>query len=182
MNVLIACEFSGRVRDAFTAQGHYALSCDILPTEAPGEHWQGDVLNILDWGWDLMIAHPPCQYVSYAGNRWLKQPGRLEKMMEAIEFFKLLLNAPIPKIAVENPRGYTWKYIRHPDQVVHPYMFGDAVTKATCFWLKGLPLLKPTDVCSEYFVNWTKYKGSHNGHARSKTFMGIAQAAAQQWG
>jgi site-specific DNA-cytosine methylase len=181
MNILIACEYSGRVREAFRAAGHYAVSCDLLPTEQEGEHFQCDVREVLDYGWDMMIAHPPCTYLSYAGNRWLKQEGRHEKMLDALRFFNLLLDAPITRIAVENPRGWTWKYVRKPDQVVHPYHFGEPFTKATCFWLKGLPLLRPTDVCDEYFVNWTKYKGSHNGHARSKTWIGMALAMASQW-
>jgi hypothetical protein len=182
MKVLIACEFSGIVRDAFLARGHDAWSCDLLPTEKPGPHIQDDVRNILDWGWDMMIAHPPCQYLSYAGNRWLKQPGRWDNIHNALAFFRLFLDAPIERIAVENPRGWTWKYIRKPDQIIEPYHFGHPMTKATCLWLKNLPVLEPTEIVSNPFVNWTKYKGSHNGHARSRTFPGIAEAMADQWG
>ena len=182
MKVLVACEYSGIVRDAFTARGHDAWSADLLPTESPGNHYQGDVRDILNFGWDLMVAHPPCQYVSYAGNRWLKQPGRMEKMQEALDFFRELLNAPVPMIAIENPRGYTWKYIRKPDQVFHPYHFGHPMTKATCLWLKELPPLMYTLIHPDPFVNWTKYKGSHNSKARAKTFTGVASAMATQWG
>lgn len=182
MRILVACEYSGIVRDAFAAKGHDVWSCDILPTEQPGQHLQCDVLDVLDNGWDLMIAHPPCQYLSYAGNRWLKQPGRHENMLKALEFFKALLNAPIPHIAVENPRGWTWKYVRKPDQIIEPYHFGHPMTKATCLWLKNVPPLMATLIITDPFVNWTKYKGSHTSKARAKTFPGIAAAMANQWG
>lgn len=183
MKVLIACEFSGVVREAFIAAGHDAWSCDILPTERPGPHIVNDVRNVLDWDWDLLVAHPPCTYSSYAGNRWLKQPGRREKMFESFKLFDALWNAPIPRIAIENPRGYVMQYWRKPDDLVHPYYFGDPFTKATCFWLKELPPLMATVICADPFVNWTK-KGAmgHNGKARSKTFPGLASAMAQQWG
>jgi hypothetical protein len=182
MRVLVACEFSGIVRDAFKAKGHDAWSCDLLPTEKPGQHIVNDVRNVLDWDWDLMIAHPPCDYLSYAGNRWLKQPGRMDKMRMALDFVRLLMAAPIPHIAIENPRGWTWKYIRTPDQVIEPYHFGDPMTKATCLWLKEVPPLMATLIITNPFVNWTKYKkGGHNGKARSYTFPGIANAMAQQW-
>lgn len=183
MNILIACEYSGIVRDAFKNKGHFAVSCDLLSSDIKGYHYQGNVLDTLTDGWDMMIAFPPCTYLSYAGNRWLKQEGRQQKINEALEFFKLILNAPIPKIAVENPRGWANKYIREPEQIFHPYHFGEPYSKATCLWLKNLPLLNYTNVLTNYFHNWTKYKkGSHNGHSRSKTFQGVADAMAAQWG
>lgn len=181
LRVLIACEFSGIVRDAFIARGHDAISCDLLPSERPGPHIQGDVRSVLADGWDLMIAHPPCQYLSYAGIRWWKQPGRMDKAREAMAFFLELWNAPIPMIAVENPRGLSWQWFRKPDQIIQPCDFGHDVTKATCLWLKQLPPLIATLINPYPFVNWTKYKGSHNGHDRSRTFSGIAKAMADQW-
>lgn len=180
--MLVACEYSGIVRSAFASRGHDAWSCDLLPSELPGKHIQADVLTILNDGWDLMVAHPPCTYLSYAGNRYLKQPGRMEGIQAALEFFQVILNAPIPKIAVENPRGWTWKYIRKPDQVIEPYHFGHPMTKATCLWLKQLPPLMATLIIADPFVNWTRNKGAHNGHDRSRTFPGIAEAMARQWG
>lgn len=183
MKVLVACEYSGIVRDAFKALGHDAWSCDILPTEQPGQHIMDDVRNVLDAGWDLMIAHPPCTYSSYAGNRWLRQPGRREKMFESFKLFDVLWNAPIERIAIENPRGYVMKYWRKPDDLIQPYYFGDPMTKATCLWLKNLPPLMATLIIANPIVNWTKNKkGSHNGKARAKTFSGIAYAMAAQWG
>lgn len=183
MKILIACEYSGIVRDAFIAQGHDAWSCDIIPTERKGPHIVNDARNVLDDGWDMMIAHPPCTNLSYAGLRWFKtDPDRMRRALADFDFFMAMINAPIPMIAVENTRGYTWQWYKHPDQVVEPYEFGHDVTKATCLWLKQLPPLMATLIHPDPFVNWTKYKGSHNGHARSKTFPGIAAAMAQQWG
>jgi hypothetical protein len=181
--VLVACEFSGVVPDAFAARGFNAWSCDILPTETPGNHYQCDVREILDRDWDLMIAHPPCKYLSYAGNRWLKQKGRIAEIAKALDFFCDLLYAPIPMIAVENPRGWTWKYIRKPDQIIEPYHFGHPMTKATCLWLKGLPPLMATLIHGDPMVNWSRNKkGSHSAKSRSVTFGGIADAMADQWG
>jgi len=182
MRVLIACEMSGVVRDAFIALGHDAWSCDIIPSERRGPHIVNDVRNVLDWNWDLMICHPPCTYLSYAGARWFKVPGRMDKAQEAYKFAMTLWNAPIPLIAMENPRGLLWKWFRKPDEIVHPYHFGDPMTKATCLWLKGLPLMASL-ICVDPFVNWTK-KGphAHNGKSRSRTFPGIAAAMASQWG
>lgn len=193
MKVLIACEFTGQVREAFTAMGCDAWSCDLRPTEMPGQHIQGDVLEILNDGWDMLIAHPPCTYTSGAGYRWFKvQPDRMEKAQAGYEFFMKFINAPIPRICVENTRGLLWQWYRKPDQTIHPYYFGDPYTKATCLWLKGLPKLwyaqqrdlfgNEQTVCDEYFVNWSKKgKHGHNGKSRSKTFPGIAKAMAWQW-
>lgn len=183
MKILIACEFSGVVREAFKAQGHDVWSCDLLPTEIPGQHIMDDVRNVLDAGWEMMIAHPPCTYSSYAGNRWLQQPGRREKMLQSFALFEALWNAPIDKIAIENPRGYVMKYWRKPDDLIQPFQFGDGFTKATCLWLKNLPPLMASMVISNPFINWTKYgKNGHNGKGRSRTFPGIAAAMAMQWG
>ncbi len=181
--LLVACEFSGIVRDAFIAKGWDAWSCDLIPTERPGPHILNDVRNVLCDGWDMMIAHPPCTYLSYAGNRWLKQPGRLTKAQEAMQFIRLLWDAPISMIAIENPRGYTWQWWKPPDQIIEPYHFGDPMTKATCLWLKQLPPLMASLICSDPFVNWSKKgKHGHNGKSRSRTFPGIARAMADQWG
>lgn len=180
--LLVACEYSGIVRDAFIAQGWDAWSCDILPTERPGPHIVNDVRNVLDWDWDMMIAHPPCTYTSAAGYRWFKtDPDRMRKARQGYEFFMQMVNAPIPKIAVENTRGLLWQWYRKPDCIVHPYYFGDPYTKATCFWLKGLPPLYRTKTVAIEYQNWTKYYGSHTGHDRSRTFAGIAGAMAEQW-
>lgn len=184
VRVIIACEFSGVVRDAFRAIGADAWSCDLLPTERPGQHIQDDVRNVLDAGWDLMIAHPPCTYSSYAGVRWFKtQPDRYRKMLESFHLFEALWNAPIPMIAIENPRGYVMKYWRQPDDLIQPYYFGDPMMKATCLWLKNLPPLMATNIIANPFINWSKKgKHGHNGKSRSRTFPGIAAAMADQWG
>jgi len=182
MKVLVACEFTGTVREAFAAKGHDAWSCDIRPTERPGKHLQCDVRGILNDGWDLMIAHPPCEKLSYAGMRWFKvQPNRMNEAKAAFAFFMELINAPIPMIAVENPKGFTLKWYHRPDQIVEPYHFGHPVTKATGLWLKQLPPFMATLIIIDPFVNWTTYQGSHNGKARSRTFQGIADAMAAQW-
>ncbi len=146
MKVLVACEFSGVVRDAFLALGHDAVSCDLLDTEQPGPHIRGDVYEILGDGWDLMIAHPPCTYLSSSGLHWNGRiPGRAQMTEEAVRFVRNLMEAPIPRIAVENPIGCLSTRIRKPDQIVQPWQFGEDASKATCLWLKGLPALMPTD-------------------------------------
>lgn len=197
MRVLVACEFSGIVREAFRKRGHDAWSCDLLPTEQPGPHYLGDVFELFDLlgheKWDLMIAHPPCTYLSYAGNVWLKQPGRLEKREAAMQFFMKLAECDIPRIAIENPKGYPWKAWRKPDQVIQPFEFGHPMHKPTCLWLKNLPLLKPTKIVEAP----PKWDGKRNRHwvdqvpggniekrrrNRSRTFQGIADAMAEQWG
>lgn len=182
MRILIACEYSGTVRDAFIARGHDAWSCDILPTQRLGPHIINDVRNVLDWEWDMMIAFPPCTYLSRAGARYWKIPERQAKAELALDFFRLLLEAPIDRIAVENPIGMTWKHIRTPDQIIQPFHFGDPVTKATCLWLKNLPPLMATLICIDPFVNWVTFGSHKHGHERSRTFQGIADAMATQWG
>ena len=194
MKILVACEFSGRVRDAFLARGHDAWSCDLCPTESIKlnelgciRHIQGDVLKILDAGWDLMIAHPPCTYLCNSGVRWLySQEGRMEKMQEAAEFFRTLLKAPIPKIAVENPipHRYAIGIIgRKYDQIIQPWQFGHGETKATCLWLKGLRKLGTTKLVAGREPRIHRMPpGKDRSKLRSITYQGIADAMAAQWG
>lgn len=141
MKVLVACEFSGTVRDAFIARGHDAISCDLLPTESPGPHYQGDVTPLLQEPWDLVIAHPPCTYLSYAGTSHWNKPGRAELREQAMEFFMECYNANAPKVGVENPFGWPCQAFRRPDQIVNPFDFGEPIRKRTCLWLRGLPIL-----------------------------------------
>ena len=190
MKVLIACEYSGIVRDAFTKKGHDATSCDILPTESKGKHYQGNVLDILDDGWDLMVAHPPCTHLSVSGARWFtegKKPMYLRE--EAIDFVKRLMDAPIEKIAIENPVSVISSYIRKSDQMINPYQFGHKEYKRTCLWLKNLPKLQETNNVKEEtdaLPNKEKHRiwwiGSGKGKERSKFYTGIADAMADQWG
>lgn len=183
MRVLVACEYSGIVRDAFRARGHDAWSCDLLPTESPGQHVQGDVLAVLDDGWDLMIAHPPCTYLASSGIHWNKRrPERAMKTEEALAFVLALARAPIPKIAIENPIGVLSTRWRKPDQIIQPWQFGHGETKATCLWLKNLPKLLPTDVVEgrEQRI-WLMPPSEDRWKARSKTYRGIAEAMADQW-
>jgi hypothetical protein len=187
MRVLVACEYSGKVRDAFIAQGHDAMSCDLLPSDVPGPHYQGDVFDIIDQGWDLMIAHPPCTYLSNSGVRWLySQPGRWDLMKGGANFFKALLEADIPMIAVENPimHKHAVEIIgRRQNQVVQPWQFGHGETKGTCFWLKGLPKLVPTEVVEGREQRIHRLPPSADRwKIRSETFSGIANAMANQWG
>jgi hypothetical protein len=178
----MTCECSGRVRESFAELGHDAWSCDIQPSELPGQHIQANVLSVLDRGWDMMIAHPPCTYLSNAGQRWFKvQPDRMDKAHDAMKFFLALWNAPIPRIAIENPRGLSWSLFRHPDQIIQPWQFGEPYTKATCLWLKQLPPLLYTEIIVDPFVNWAKYNGKHDAKTRSRTPWGIARAMANQW-
>jgi hypothetical protein len=181
VRVLVACEFSGTVRDAFIRAGHDAMSCDILPTEVAGPHYQGDVRDVLDDGWDLMVAHPPCTHLAVSGARWFKD--KLTEQAEALAFVRLLLDAPIPRIALENPVSVISSRIRKPDQVIQPWQFGHGETKATCLWLKGLPPLVPTDVVEgrEQRVHRMP-PGPDRWRERSRTFPGIAEAMADQWG
>jgi hypothetical protein len=194
MKVLVACECSGRVRDAFIAQGHEAMSCDLQPDESNGPHYQGDVRDVLGAGWDLMIAHPPCTYLSRAGARWWKEPGRLEKAEMAAGFVRMLWQADIEHIAIENPIGQLNKMWRYPDQVIQPWWFGDPWTKATCLWLKNLPPLMATCYANDAKPllpsntgagkragqRWAK-GAVHNAKDASRTLPGIAKAMAHQW-
>jgi hypothetical protein len=197
MRVLIACEFSGIVRDAFLTRGHDAWSCDLLPTEKEGPHIQDDVLKHLDDGWDLMIAHPPCTHLACSGAAWFFRKEKEQE--EALLFFKYLLDAQINKIAVENPVGVASSKIMKPDQIIQPYSFGDNFQKTTCLWLKNLPLLRSNYIEAPLFGmsvdkgEFVKYASGKvmpkwyaklrgNGHGRAKTFNGIAQAMAEQWG
>jgi hypothetical protein len=208
MKVLVACEYSGRVRDAFIAAGHEAMSCDLLPSEATGQHYQGDVLELLDRGWDLMIAHPPCTYLTVSAE-WAYRDVQTKKMKpstligqarrdareEAIRFVMALANAPIPRIAIENPVGVLSTRWREPDQFIQPYEYGDDASKKTCLWLKGLPLLQPTSLVDPRLVNGKPRWGNQTGSGqnklppsadrwklRSATYAGIAAAMADQWG
>ena len=181
MKVLIACEFSGIVRDAFLARGHDAVSCDRLPTERPGPHYEGDVRDIIGRGFDLMICHPPCTHLAASGARWWKEKAVLQE--EALEFVQFLLDARIPKIGLENPVGKISTAIRPPDQIIQPWQFGHGETKATCLWLKGLPLLVPTDVVEGREPRIHRMSpGPDRWKERSRTYPGIAEAMADQWG
>ncbi|HJJ48178.1 MAG TPA: DNA cytosine methyltransferase [Methanocorpusculum sp.] len=194
IRVLVACEYSGVVRDAFLRRGARAVSCDLLPSESDfGEHYQGDVLDVIDDGWDMMIAHPPCTYLSCAGNAWLSSSGRQEKRAAAFSFFMQLAEADIDKICVENPVGYPNLHWRKPDQIIHPYYFGDCQLKRTCLWLKNLPCLVPTMLMvrpqpisftpssnhARYFTD--SCLGKDRAKLRAKFFVGVAEAMAEQW-
>ena len=194
-SILVACESSGAVRDALTALGHTAMSCDLLPSETPGWHYQGDVREVLEDYWDLMIAHPPCTYLSASGMHWTTRGLRDPKLTEdALDFVRLLLDAPIPRIAVENPVGAISRRIRPPDQYVHPYQFGDDASKKTGFWLKGLPILVPTGRIPPRLIDGKERWGNQTDSGqnklgpsegrwkeRSKTYPGLAAAMALQW-
>jgi hypothetical protein len=211
MRVLVACEYSGIVRDEFLKLGHDAVSCDILETESDfnglATHYVGDVRDILYDGWDLMIAHPPCTYIAVTGLRWLyhpddmhlqrdlrrehpNYPDRRKKMFEALAFVKLLMDAPIPKICIENPNSLITTYIRNADQVIQPYEFGDLESKKTFLWLKNLPPLKKTNDRTEEIMKLPKHLRSNKWNLppskersklRSKFFVGVAKAMADQW-
>ena len=196
MRVLVACEYSGRVRDAFAARGHDAMSCDLLPTDQPGKHYQGDIFDVIDDGWDLMIAHPPCTYLCSSGLHWNKRiDGRQALTDEALEFVRRLLDAPVHRIALENPIGCISSQIRKPDQTIQPYQFGHDASKSTCLWLKNLPLLTPTELIAPRIVagkrRWANQTDSGQNRLppsadrwkiRSETYQGIAAAMAAQWG
>ncbi len=193
MRVLVACEFSGVVREAFRKRGHDAYSCDLIPSDDNSKyHIQGDVLEILEDGWDLMIAHPPCTYLCSSGLHWNKRvPGRDLLTNESVDFCKKIMSANIPKIVMENPIGRLSTAYKKPDQIIQPWQFGHPESKATCFWLKGLPKLKPTEDVKEVWKSLPKNQaqrlhylspGPERAKLRSKTFSGIARAMAQQWG
>lgn len=191
MKVLIACEYSGTVRDAFTALGHDATSCDLLPTDSPGKHYQGNVMDIINDGWDLMVCHPPCTHLAVSGARWFHK--KQTEQQEALDFVRKLLDAPIEKICLENPVSIISSKIRKPDQIIQPYMFGHEATKTTCLWLKNLPPLTPTNIVGKGERHITKGGRSlpkwynlppsdDRWKIRSATFKGIAEAMASQWG
>ena len=197
MRVLIACEFSGAVRDAFTAAGHDATSCDLLPSETPGQHIQGDVLLLLSQDWDLILGHPPCTYLCNSGVRWLAPGGvinqeRHRAMIAACDFFAAFLAAPCKRVAVENPvmhkyaRNYLQEITRHdarPTQIIQPWQFGHGETKATCLWLRDLPPLKPTNIVAGRVARVHRASpGPERWRERSRTMPGIAAAMATQWG
>ena len=192
MKILIACEYSGRVRDAFIARGHDAMSCDLLPTDAPGPHYQGDVFDIINDGWDLMVAHPPCTYLSVSGMHWTTRGLRDPQLTEdALAFVQRLMDAPIKHIAVENPISVISSRIRKPDQIIQPWWFGHDASKKTCLWLKNLPLLTPTDLLpgdaktrrgNQTASGQNKLPPSKDRwKIRSETYQGIADAMAAQW-
>ena len=184
MKILVACEYSGIVRDAFIAKGHDAWSCDILPTESPGNHYQGDVLEHLDRGWDLMIAHPPCTHLAVSGARWFtegKKPWSLQE--DALDFVRKLLDAPIDKIALENPISVISTKIKKPTQIIQPYQFGHGERKSICLWLNNLPKLKATDnVDGREQRIWKMPPSKNRSKLRSLFYTGIAEAMADQWG
>jgi site-specific DNA-cytosine methylase len=191
MRVLVACEISGVVRDAFIRHGHDAMSCDLLPSERPGPHYQGDVRDVLDQHWDLMVAHPPCTDLAVSGARYFAEKIADGRQGRALDFVRLLMNAPIERIAIENPVSVISSHIRKPDQIVQPYWFGHPESKTTCLWLKNLPKLLPTSVCEKVGSHWqNQTPGGQNKLApspdrwriRSRTYEGIAEAMATQWG
>lgn len=194
MRILVACEYSGRVRDAFIRKGHDAWSCDILPTEGEfiGNHYMTDVRNILDEGWDMIIAFPPCTHLAVSGARHFAAKRADGRQKEGIDFFMLFANHPCPKIAIENPVGIMSTEWRKPDQVIQPWMFGDEAQKSTCLWLKGLPKLVPTKVVGKgemltfpsgkRMPKWYSNTTGNRAKVRGTTFQGIAAAMAEQWG
>lgn len=196
MKVLIACEFTGTVRDAFIARGHDATSCDLLPSETPGPHYRGDVRDILGGTWDLMIAHPPCQYLCASGMHWTTR-GKRDPVLteEALDFVRMLMLAPIPRKAIENSKGAISGRIRKPDQIIQPYQFGHDASKETHLWLEGLPMLKATKYIEPRIIDgrkrWANQCDSGQNKLapsadrwklRSATYAGIAAAMADQWG
>lgn len=183
MKVLVACEYSGAVRDAFLRRGHEAMSCDLLPTDAPGPHYQGDVRDLLNYPWDLMIAHPPCTHLAVSGARHFEEKRKDGRQQSAVSFFMMLARARIPRIAIENPVCIMSSMWRKPDQTIQPWMFGHGETKATCLWLKNLPPLRPTNIVSGREARIHRMPPSEDRwKLRSATYQGIADAMAEQWG
>ena len=183
MKILVACEYSGKVRDAFIKLGHDAMSCDLLPTDVYGPHYQGDVFDIINDDWDLMIAHPPCTHLAVSGARHFAEKQASGVQQEALQFVQRLLDAPIERIALENPISIISSRIRKPDQIIQPWMFGHGETKSTCLWLKNLPLLTPTNIVEGREARIHKMPPSADRwKKRSETYQGIASAMAQQWG
>lgn len=181
MRVLVACEYSGTVRDAFIARGHQAMSCDLLETERPGPHYRGDVRDVLADGWDLLVAHPPCTHLAVSGARWFKD--KREEQADALAFVRLLLNAPVPRIALENPVSIISSQVAKPAQTIQPWQFGHGECKATCLWLVNLPPLVPSNIVEGREQRVHKMPpGPDRWRERSRTFQGIADAMADQWG
>lgn len=183
MKVLVACEFSGIVREAFRKKGHNAWSIDLLDTDIPGQHMKGDVLipGVLPMDWDLMIAFPPCTHLAVSGARWFKD--KKPEQYEAIKFFQALAESGVPRIAIENPIGIMSTHYRKPDQIIQPWQFGHGETKATCLWLKNLPKLEPTDIVEGRIARVHREPpGPERWKNRSRTYQGIADAMAEQWG
>lgn len=181
--VLVACEYSGTVREAFKKRGFDAWSCDLLPTEIPGQHIQGDVLEVLNDDWDLIVAHPPCTHLAVSGARYFEEKRKDGRQEEAIDFFMKIVNAPAKHIAVENPVCIMSTVYRPADQVIQPWQYGHGETKATCLWIKNLPLLRPTNIVSGRNQRvWKMPPGPNRWKERSRTFQGIADAMAEQWG
>jgi len=182
MRVLVACEYSGTVRDAFIARGHDAMSCDLLPTDAPGPHYHGNVKDILGDGWDLLIAHPPCTHLAVSGAAWFPAKRLDGRQREGIDFFMAMVNAPVPHICVENPVCIMSSVYREPDQIIHPWQYGHTEQKSTCLWLKGLPKLVATDIVEgrEQRI-WKMPPSPDRWKERSRTYQGIADAMAKQW-
>lgn len=195
MKVLIACEFSGTVRDAFAKLGHDAWSCDLEPTETEGNHYQGDMFDIVNDGWDLIIAHPPCTHLAVSGARHFAQKRADGRQQQGIDFFMRVATINVPKLAVENSIGIMSTIYRKPDQIIQPYEYGHQASKSTCLWLKGLPLLKPTNIVdkgefvtfksgkrmTKWYADAAKLSPKEREKARNKTFQGIADAMANQW-
>jgi len=183
MRVLIACEYSGRVRDAFIKAGHDAMSCDLLPTDAPGPHYQGDVRDVLDYPWDLMIAHPPCTALAVSGSRHFAVKKLDGRQQVGVSFFMMLAKSGIPRFAIENPISIMSSMYRKPDQIIQPWQFGHGETKATCLWLRNLPPLKPTNIVEGREQRIHKMPPSADRwKLRSETYQGIADAMAMQLG